>query len=148
MVAPCSDLLKPRNGDDVHVGSGIQFLSSARCIHLFSAHDPCGTHSIWYCPFLLGLTSSEMTTLEIFHVALRVGPVTLRLSRGCIAEVNIVVAAWDEVVLDGLGHSLASLGIILVSLCLFVGICPCLLGLGSRFSRLCFLYFMQQSFLA
>ena len=82
MVAPGLDLLKPRNGDDVHVGSGIQFLSSVGCSHLFGAHDPYGTHSIWYCPFLLGLTSSEMTTSEIFHVALRVEPMTLRLLRG------------------------------------------------------------------
>ena len=30
-----------------------------------------------------------MTTSETFHVALHVGLVTLRLSEGCIAEVNI-----------------------------------------------------------
>ena len=81
-AAPGRDLLKARNGEDVHVGSGIQFLSSARCSHMFGVHDPCGTHSIWYCPFLLGLTSFEMATLEIFYVALRVGLVTLRLSGG------------------------------------------------------------------
>ena len=82
VVAPGPDLLKPRNDEDAHVGSGTQFLSSVGCSHLFGVHDPCGTHSIWYCLFLLGLTSSEMAILEIFHVALRVGPMTLRLSRG------------------------------------------------------------------
>ena len=82
MAAPGPNLLKPRNDEDVHVGSGIQFLSSTGCSHLFSVHDPCRTHSIWYCPFFLGLTSSEMVTSEIFHVALRVRPVTLRLSGG------------------------------------------------------------------
>ena len=39
-----------------------------------------------------------MATLETFHVALRVGPATLRLSEGCIAEVNTIAAAQDEVV--------------------------------------------------
>ena len=76
------DLLKPRNGGDVHIGSGTQFISLAGCSHLFGVHDPCGTHSIWYCLFSLGLTSSKMAISEIFHVALRVGLVTLRLSRG------------------------------------------------------------------
>ena len=79
VAAPSLNLLKPRNDEDAHVGSGIQFLSSVGCSHLFGVHDPCGTHSIWYCPFLPSLTSSEMATSEIFHVALRVGPVTLRL---------------------------------------------------------------------
>ena len=82
VAAPSPDLLKPRNSEDAHVGSGIQFLSLAGCSHLFGVHDPCGTHSIWYCLFLLGLTSSEMAILEIFHVAFRVGPETLRLSVG------------------------------------------------------------------
>ena len=82
MVAPGLDLLKPRNGEDAHVGLGIQFLSSAGCSHLFGVHDPYRTHSIWYCPFLMRLTSSEMATSEIFLVALRVGPVILRLSGG------------------------------------------------------------------
>ena len=59
---PSPDLLNPRNDEDVHIGSGIQFLSSTGCSHLFGVHDPCGTHSIWYYPFLLGLTSSEMAT--------------------------------------------------------------------------------------
>ena len=91
-------LLRPRNGEDVHVGSGIQSLSSVGCNHQFSVHDPYGTHSIWYCLFVLGLTLSKKATSEIFHVALRVGPVTLRLSRGCIFEVNTVAAAQVEVV--------------------------------------------------
>ena len=82
MAASGPDLLKPRNGEDSHVRSGTQFPSSAGCIHRFSVHDPCGTHNIWYCLFLFGLTTFEMVISEIFHVALRVGPVTLRLSGG------------------------------------------------------------------
>ena len=81
-AVPGPVLLKPRNGGDAHVGSGIQFLSLAGYSHLFGVHDPCGTHSIWYRLFLLGLTSSGTANSEIFHVALRVGPVTLRPSRG------------------------------------------------------------------
>ena len=95
-------ILRPRNGEDVRVGSGIQSLSSIGCNHRFSVHDPCGTHNIWYCLFLPGLTLSEMATSEIFHVALCVGPVTLRLSEGCIVEVNTVAADQVEVVLGGL----------------------------------------------
>ena len=95
-------LLRPRNGKDVRVGSGIQSLSSIGCSHRFDVHDPWGTHSICYCLFLLGLTLSEMATSEIFHVALRVGLVTLRLSGGCIFEVNTTVAAQVEVVPGGL----------------------------------------------
>ena len=71
------NLLKPRNSGDAHVGSGFQFISLVRFSHMFSVHDPCGTHSIWYRLFLLGLTSSRMAILGIFHVALRVRPVTL-----------------------------------------------------------------------
>ena len=74
--------LRSCNDEDVRVGSGIQSLSSIGCSHRFNVHDPCGTHSIWYCLFLLGLTLSEMATSEIFHVALRVGLVTQRLSGG------------------------------------------------------------------
>ena len=74
MAAPGPDLLKPCKGEDAHVRSGTQFLSLAGCSHRFSVHDPYGTHSIWCCLFLLGLTSSEMAISEIFHVALRVGP--------------------------------------------------------------------------
>ena len=81
-AAPGPVLLTPRNDKDAHVGSGTQFLSSGGCSHRFDVHDPCGTHSIWYCLFLLDLTSSDMAISEIFHVALRVGPVTLRLSGG------------------------------------------------------------------
>ena len=95
-------LLRPCNDEDVRVGSGIQYLSSVGCSHRFSVHDPCGTHSIWYCLFLRGLTLSEMATSGIFHVALRVGPVTLRLSGGCIVEVNTAAAAQAEVVPSGL----------------------------------------------
>ena len=82
MVVPGPDHLKPHNDEDAHVGSGTQFLSLAGCSHLVGVHDPCGTHSFWYCLFLLDLTSSEMAISGIFHVALRVGPMTLRLSGG------------------------------------------------------------------
>ena len=60
MAAPGPNLLRPRNGKDAHVGPGTQFLSSVGCNHRFGVHDPCGTHNIRYCLFLLGLTSSEM----------------------------------------------------------------------------------------
>ena len=82
MATPGPDLLKPRNGEDAHIGSSTQFLSSVGCSHRFGVHDPDGTHSIWYCLFLLGLTSFEMAILEIFHFSLHIGPVTLRLSGG------------------------------------------------------------------
>ena len=82
MAAPGPVLLKPRKGEDAHVELDTQFLSSARCSHLFGVRDPCGTHSIWYCLFSLGLTSFEMAISENFHVALRIGPGILRPSRG------------------------------------------------------------------
>ena len=81
-VAPGPDLPKPRSGGDAHVGSGIQFLFLAGCSRMFGVHDSCGTHSIWYRLLWLGLTSSEMAISGIFHVTFRVGPVTLRPSRG------------------------------------------------------------------
>ena len=39
-----------------------------------------------------------IATLGTFHVALHVGPATLRLSEGCTAKVNTVAAALAEVV--------------------------------------------------
>ena len=39
-----------------------------------------------------------MAISETFRVVLYVGPVTLRLSGGCIAEVNTAVAAQTKVV--------------------------------------------------
>ena len=39
-----------------------------------------------------------MATLETFHFVLRIGPATLRLSEGCIAEVNTGAATQAEVV--------------------------------------------------
>ena len=39
-----------------------------------------------------------MASSETFHVVLRAGPATLRLSEGCIAEVNTVATAQAEVV--------------------------------------------------
>ena len=56
VVAPGHILLKPCTDEDAHVGSNTQFLSSTGCSHQFGVHDPCGTHSIWYCLFSLGLT--------------------------------------------------------------------------------------------
>ena len=79
MAVPGPDLLRPHSGEDAHVGSSIQFPSSTRCSRLFDVHDPYGTHSIWYCLFWLGLTSSERATLETFRVVPRAGPTTLRL---------------------------------------------------------------------
>ena len=70
----------------------------AGCSHLFGVYGPGGTHSIWCRTFSRGLTSFGMATSGTFHVALRVGPATLRPSEGCIAEVNTVAAAQAEVV--------------------------------------------------
>ena len=81
-TVPGLDLLRPRSGEDVHVGSGIQFPSSAGCNHLFGVHDPYGIHNIWLSLFSLGLSSFEMATLKTFRAASRVGLVTPRLSRG------------------------------------------------------------------
>ena len=60
MAASGPVLLNLRNGEDAHVGSGTQFISLVKSSHQFGAHDLCGTHSIWYCLFLLDLTSFEM----------------------------------------------------------------------------------------
>ena len=81
-AVPGPDLLRPRNGEDVHVRSSIQFPSSVGCNHLFGVRDPYGIHNTWLSLFLLGQSSSETTTLKIFRAAPCVGPVILRLSRG------------------------------------------------------------------
>ena len=81
-AVPGLDLLRPRSGEDVHVGSGIQFPSLVGFNHMFGVHDPYGIHNTWLSPFSLGLSSFETTTLKIFCVASHVGPVTPRLSRG------------------------------------------------------------------
>ena len=70
----------------------------ARCSHMFDVPGPCGTHNIWCRPFLRDLTSSGMATSGTFHLALHVGPATLRPSEGCIDEVNTAAAAQAEVV--------------------------------------------------
>ena len=79
---PGFDLLKPRNGGDVHVGLGIRFLSSTKYSHLFGAHDLCGTRSTLLCLFLLGPSSSETATLKTSHAAPCIGLETPRLSGG------------------------------------------------------------------
>ena len=60
---------------------------------MFGVHGPCGTHNIWCRPFSQGLTSSRIATSGTFHVALRVGPATLRPKEGCIVEVNTAAVA-------------------------------------------------------
>ena len=79
---PGPDLLRPRRGEDVHVGSGIQFPSSTGYNHLFGVHDPYGIHNTWLSPSSPGLSSSEKATLKTFHVVSHVRSVTPRLSRG------------------------------------------------------------------
>ena len=79
---PGPDFLRPRSGEDIHVGSGIQFPSSVGCNHLFSVHDPYGIHNTWLSISSLGLSSSETATLKTFRSASHVGPVTPRPSRG------------------------------------------------------------------
>ena len=55
-AVPSPDLLRPRSGEDVHVGSSIQFPSLVGCNHLFSVHDPYGIHNTWLSPSSLGLS--------------------------------------------------------------------------------------------
>ena len=81
-AVPSPDLLRPRSDEDVHIGPGIQFPSSARCSHLFGFHDPYGLHNTWLSLSLLCLSSSETATLKTFRVVSHVGPVTPVLSRG------------------------------------------------------------------
>ena len=81
-AVPGPDLLRPRSGEDVRVGSRIQFPSSTGCNHLFGVHDPYGIQNTWLSLFSLGLSSSETATLKTFRVASHVGLVTPRLSRG------------------------------------------------------------------
>ena len=93
MEVPSSDLLKPRNGGDVHVELGIRFLSSTKYSHLSGAHDLCGTCSTWLRLFFLGSSSSELATLKTSHVVPRVGLETPRPSGGCTAEVVTATTA-------------------------------------------------------
>ena len=79
---PGSNILEPCNGEDVHVGLGIRFLSSIEYNHLFSAHDLCGTRSTWLWLFLLSPSSSETVTLKISHATPRIGVETPRRSGG------------------------------------------------------------------
>ena len=79
---PGYDLLEPCNDGDTHGGLGIRFLSSTDYSHLFSAHDLYGTSSTWLCLFLLGPSSSEMTTLKTSNAAPRIGLETPRPLRG------------------------------------------------------------------
>ena len=77
-----SDLQEPRNGGDVHAGSRIRFLFLTEYNHLSNAHDLCGSHSTWLCPFWLGLSSSETAILKTSHATPRIELKTLRLSEG------------------------------------------------------------------
>ena len=81
-AVPGPDLLRPRRGEDVFVGSCIQFLSSTGCNHLFDVHDLYGIHNTLLSLSSLGLSSSETATFKTFHAASRVKPVISRLSRG------------------------------------------------------------------
>ena len=81
-VVPSPDLLRPQNDEDVHVGSGIQFPSSAGCSHPLDVHDPYGIHNTWLSLSSLGLSSFETTTSKTFRPTSHVGPVITRLSRG------------------------------------------------------------------
>ena len=81
-AVPGTDLLRPRSGEDVLVGSGIQFPSSVGCNHLFGVRDPYGIHNIWLSLSSLGPSSFETATLKTFRAASHVGPATSRLSRG------------------------------------------------------------------
>ena len=75
---PGFDLREPCNGGDVHVRSGIRFLSSIEYNHLSDAHDLYGSRNTWSCLFWLDPSSSETAILKTSHVAPRTG---LEISR-------------------------------------------------------------------
>ena len=81
-MVPGLDLMRPRSDEDVHVGSGIRFPSSAGCNLLFSVHDPYETYNTWLSLSSLGLSSSMTATLKTFRAASHIGLATPRLSRG------------------------------------------------------------------
>ena len=70
---PGSDLQEPRNGRDVHVESGNQFLFSIEFNHLSDAHDLYGSRNTWSCLFWLGPSSFEMVILRTSHAVLHIG---------------------------------------------------------------------------
>ena len=70
---PNSDLWEPRNGEDVHVGSGIQFLFSIEYSHLSDVRDLYGSSNTWSCLFWLGPFSFEMAILKTSHVVPCIG---------------------------------------------------------------------------
>ena len=79
---PDFDLREPRNGGDVHVGSGIRFLFSIEYSHLSDARNLYGSCNTWSCLFWLGLSSSEMVILKTSHAVPRIGLKIPRLSGG------------------------------------------------------------------
>ena len=79
---PGSDLQKPRNDGDVHVGLGIRFLFSIEYSHLSDARDLHGSCNTWSCLFWLGSSSSEMVILKTSHAVPHIGLEIPRLSRG------------------------------------------------------------------
>ena len=79
---PDSDLREPRNGGDVHVGSGIRFLFSIKYSHFSDARDLYGSRNTWSCLFWLGSSSFEMTILKTSHVVLHIGLKIPRQSGG------------------------------------------------------------------
>ena len=85
--SPSPESRVPETGSDPPIGSD---RDSGR-------DNPYGIHNTWLSLFSLGLSSSETTTLKTFRAASHVGPVTLRLLRGGIAEVDIAASAWAVV---------------------------------------------------
>ena len=79
---PSSNLQEPRNGGDVHVGSGIQFLFSIEYSRMSDVRDLCGSRNTWSCLFWLGPSSSEMVILKTSHVVPRIGLEIPRSSGG------------------------------------------------------------------
>ena len=68
-----SDLREPRNGRDVHVGSGIRFLFSIEYSHLSDVRDLNENCNTWSCLFWVGSSSFEMAILTTSHIAPRIG---------------------------------------------------------------------------
>ena len=70
---PDSDLRGPRNGEDVHVGSGIRLLFSIEYSHMSDVRDLYGSHNTWSCLFWLGPFSFEMSILKTSHAVPHIG---------------------------------------------------------------------------
>ena len=70
---PGFDLWEPRNGGDVHVGLGIQFLFSIEYNHLSDVRDLYGSRNTWSCLFRMGPSTFEIAIIKTSHVVPHIG---------------------------------------------------------------------------